>query len=340
MSLKCPYTTVFIDDFQPITIKHIQAIITAGKQNNHITFLVTNSFRPRTSKDPFTYEERFDMIVSTMDHINELNFNPLTRFFSIVPVQDCVYDKQSFITNIQAAVDKIDNFYKIELLMFHPEYLRMFPQWKGIASETLSWKDISSIKTDLYTGKNLTNILPYRISQTIKRLQEEQKEVFDALVSEYNFITEYKAAWKFAPYTPTFVTADTVVIQSGHILMVERGANPGKGLLALPGGFVNPTEFIEDAALRELEEETKIDCPEKVLRGNIKDSKIFDYPLRSLRGRTITQAFYIELPDIGKLPKVKGSDDATSATWIPLSTLNPKQIFEDHFDIIQYFVNC
>jgi bifunctional NMN adenylyltransferase/nudix hydrolase len=76
-----------------------------------------------------------------------------------------------------------------------------------------------------------------------------------------------------------------------------------------------------------------------VLKGSIKSSHVFDYPERSLRGRTITNAFLIELP-AGELPKVKGGDDARKARWFPINDVfrMADQLFEDHFDIIQYFL--
>jgi len=96
---------------------------------------------------------------------------------------------------------------------------------------------------------------------------------------------------------------------------------------------------MEDAALRELKEETGIKVPEKVLRGSIVSNRVFDAPDRSQRGRTITHAIHIALEDgEWNLPKVKGSDDAARAKWIPISRLNSEEIFEDHFDIIQYFL--
>jgi bifunctional NMN adenylyltransferase/nudix hydrolase len=71
------------------------------------------------------------------------------------------------------------------------------------------------------------------------------------------------------------------------------------------------------------------------LRGSIKKQSVYDDPFRSARGRTITHAFYIELEPNAELPKVKGTDDAKAAKWIPLSEINPETMFEDHYLIIE-----
>jgi bifunctional NMN adenylyltransferase/nudix hydrolase len=134
------------------------------------------------------------------------------------------------------------------------------------------------------------------------------------------------------------MTVDAVVVQSGHILLVKRGDMPGKGLWALPGGFLNQDEKMLDGAIRELKEETKIKVPVPVLKGSIKESKTFDAPNRSSRGRTITQAFLIDL-GVGELPKVKGSDDAEKAFWVPFNKVKQEKMFEDHFHIIDNFIN-
>ncbi|NCV82699.1 MAG: NUDIX domain-containing protein, partial [Actinobacteria bacterium] len=77
---------------------------------------------------------------------------------------------------------------------------------------------------------------------------------------EREFIASYKKQYESLPYPPIFVTADAVVIQSGHVLMIKRRSEPGRGLWALPGGFVNANtdKSVEDAAIRELREETGI----------------------------------------------------------------------------------
>ena len=143
-----------------------------------------------------------------------------------------------------------------------------------------------------------------------------------------------------SPFPPVFVTADAVVTCSGHVLVVTRGGNPGKGLLALPGGFVRSNERIKDAAVRELKEETRIKVDKPVLKRAIVDSEVFDYPARSERGRTVTHAFHIKLE--GKLPEVKltGADDAVKCQWMPFVEVMRRadEFFEDHIHIVNNFI--
>ena len=122
--------------------------------------------------------------------------------------------------------------------------------------------------------------------------------------------------------------------------MVKRRAEPGKGLRALPGGYVNANtdKSVRDAAIRELREETGIKVPAPVLQGSIVRSQVFDAIDRSPRGRIITHAFLIMLGAQTELPKVKGADDAEKAKWVPLNDVRSDQCFEDHFEIIQNMV--
>jgi bifunctional NMN adenylyltransferase/nudix hydrolase len=170
-------------------------------------------------------------------------------------------------------------------------------------------------------------------------LSFQKRPEFARLVEEYRFVRQYRQQFASLPYAPTFQTVDTVVVQSGHVLLVKRRAMPGKGLWALPGGFVNQNERLQDAAIRELREETRLKVPDPVLRGSIRQHEVFDHPKRSLRGRTFTMAYYIVLND-GELPAVKGGDDAAKARWIPIADVAQMsaQLFEDHHDILDYFL--
>ena len=112
---------------------------------------------------------------------------------------------------------------------------------------------------------------------------------------------------------------------------------------------MNSNERVFDAAIRELQEETKIKVPERVLRKSVVKKDYFDDPERSLRGRTITFGYYFALDAVPEgLPKVKGSQqgntdpecDVTKARWVPLAEFKQMEnmMFEDHYFIVQKLV--
>ena len=98
---------------------------------------------------------------------------------------------------------------------------------------------------------------------------------------------------------------------------------------------------VEREVLRELREETNIGVPNVELKKFFVKSHVFDHPLRSSRGRTITHAYLFQLDNKGILPKVQGGDDAKEAMWVPISDLPylEETFFEDHMHIINYFLH-
>jgi bifunctional NMN adenylyltransferase/nudix hydrolase len=164
-------------------------------------------------------------------------------------------------------------------------------------------------------------------------------EAYRRLADETSLAREVRPRWTGAPYPPVFHTVDAVVLQAGYILLIERRSLPGKGLLALPGGYIGEHERIQDSMIRELREETRLKVPASVLVGSIKARRDFDHPYRSARGRIITTAFLIQLAASGEgLPRVRGGDDARCAFWLPLDEIEPERMFEDHYHIIQTMV--
>lgn len=153
------------------------------------------------------------------------------------------------------------------------------------------------------------------------------------------FAVQSKKAWEGSPYPPIFVTVDAVVVHLGKVLLVRRAGMPGRGRLALPGGYIDECEPLVDGAVRELVEETRISTASgvisaKTLRGWIAGNQVFDAPFRSILGRVITHAFLFRVPSELVL-SVSGGDDAASAEWHDLANLNPLEFFEDHFAIIR-----
>lgn len=331
---------VFIGRFQPFHIGHKEVVDKALELAEKVIILVGSSFQPRTIKNPFTFEERKIMIQRAMGVGPQLIIEPL---------QDQRYNDQVWASNVQSIVqtEVVKAFGWTDkpprgAIIGHEKdassyYLKLFPQWELVEHAINEEVHATDIRT-LYFESNINYLRAVLSSEVFMFMQNfAAKAEYDELVKEHEFIKSYKKSWEAAPYPPTFVTCDAVIVQSGHILLVKRKAAPGKGLWALPGGFVDQDERIEDAMIRELREETKIKVPAPVLRGSIKAKEVFDHPGRSLRGRTITQAFYIEL-EAGKLPAVKGSNETAEAKWIPLSHIREEEMFEDHISIIQHFV--
>jgi bifunctional NMN adenylyltransferase/nudix hydrolase len=148
----------------------------------------------------------------------------------------------------------------------------------------------------------------------------------------------FKACWANTPYPPVFVTVDAVLIRDGKLLLIRRGGMPGRGRLALPGGYVEQNERLRDAVLRELIEETqpalnRRPMSAEELAPKITQWTVFDDPNRSARGRVITTAYRFDLTD----PSIQfaAGDDAGSVGWHELSALQPAEFFEDHFHIVK-----
>ena len=95
------------------------------------------------------------------------------------------------------------------------------------------------------------------------------------------------------------------------LLLIKRGNHPCKDMYALPGGFVDKNETIDEAAERELKEETGIEC------GFLEQIRTFSDPGRDPRGWTMTGS-YLALIDASKY-KIQAGDDAKEAVWFDVS---------------------
>jgi len=123
-------------------------------------------------------------------------------------------------------------------------------------------------------------------------------------------------------YQNPALTVDAVWIRRGRVLLVRRGRPPFEGMWALPGGFVELRETVEEAVVRELEEETGlVGRPTRIVG-------VYSGPDRDPRKPTTTVAFLIAGP--AGIPR--GGDDAGAAAWIPLSEVGPLAF--DHAKIL------
>lgn len=321
---------------QPFHVEHKRIIEEALTRSKRVLVLLGSAGKARTIRNPFTYEERRRMIASEYPHDNVL----------IEPLYDKLYNDTAWVEQVQTIVKGIQPVGNIGLIGASKDnssyYLKLFPQWESVDVGIKNPVHATGIRDGLFTGSMKRchiqdTLVPKNVCEFIFENFMKSDEYFN-LIREHIYVTEYRKSWAVAPYPVKHVTVDAVVEQSGHILLVKRRAAPGKGLWALPGGHLDIDERIEDAMIRELREETKIKVPEPVLRGSIVNSHVFDDPHRSTIGRVITHCFHIRLTNDTKLPKVKGSDDAEKAKWIPIGDLREDMLFEDHFSIISFFL--
>ena len=123
-------------------------------------------------------------------------------------------------------------------------------------------------------------------------------------------------------YKTPKLTVDGVILNDNKILLIKRDIEPFKGRWALPGGFVEYNEKVEDAIIREIKEETGVNAEIKELIG------VYSDPKRDPRGHTITIVFLLEIIN----GEIKGGDDACDANFFDLKQL-PELSF-DHDKII------
>lgn len=331
---------VVIGRFQPFHNQHAALVKKGFEIADDVVVLVGGAFKPRTPKDPFNFIERTNMIGDWYLGIHETLGD---AELAVQPIRDYMYSDATWAENVQrtVAAEFVAENTEIVIVGCNKDessfYLKMFPQWALHEEPYNEHIDATQIRELLYDDRSLDFLKGAVPAPTLQFLREfKETEVFKEIVHERDVVAKYRKSWERAPYAPTFITTDAVVIQSGHILLVTRGSAPGRGLKALPGGFLEQDEQIIDGLIRELREETKIKVAAPILRGSIVETKVFDHPKRSSRGRTVTHASLIALPD-GPLPKVKGSDDAIHAAWYPLGELKSEDFFEDHFCIVEYF---
>lgn len=329
---------VFIGRFQPFHKGHKVVVDKALEMSEKVIMLVGGFGKARSPRNPWTFNERLEMIRANYD----------TNNLIIKPIHDHTYDDNLWLEEVQETVKETVEEYqgpfsikgysnpKIGLIGCQKDhtsyYINLFPQWGNESVKFLNPVNATDIREGLFEKGETSQIT----KETEKVIRETLSSI-QHVGEEYFYYKEYRKSFNKNPYPTQHLTADTVVIQSGHILLIKRRSMPGKGLWALPGGFKNPTETFQQAAIRELKEETKIKVPVPALIGNISDQMQADEPHRSERGTVVSQVYKIELP-AGPLPKVTGSDDALEAKWIPLSELRESNMFEDHYHIINRLI--
>lgn len=376
-----PYdVAVFIGRFQPFHNGHLKVVMDAvTKKADKLIILVGSSNIARDTRNPFTYEERVALILDVLaghaakivadtsgdpDHVTAWR----RKFFESVvvcPLPDSPYDLQEWIENVQHVVRQASApaLRPRICLVGHERdhtsyYLKLFPQWTYEPAGDASGIEATHLREDYFRGGVNFHASEWRDSgpiwpqvcppETIRFLDSFRgSKAYGRLMDDRRAELDYKAEWGGKE---PHVTVDSVVVQSGHVLVVRRGGRYGTDMLAMPGGFleVDRKETLLQGACRETFEETKLyahisedvtdEHRHRALYTHLRGRDVFDDPNRSRRGRLITHAFLFKLPDDFRLPPVEGSDDAKEAFWLPISEVRADEFFEDHAFIVEKMI--
>ncbi|MCW2615661.1 MAG: putative hydrolase [Frankiales bacterium] len=132
-------------------------------------------------------------------------------------------------------------------------------------------------------------------------------------------------------FPPFAVTVDVVLLTVREhelsVLLVERDTHPFRGRLALPGGFVQPDEDLESAAVRRLERETGV----RRSTAHVEQLGAFGDPARDPRMRVVSVAYLVFAPD---LPAPVPGARTRSVAWVPVGDVDPATLAFDHEQVL------
>jgi bifunctional NMN adenylyltransferase/nudix hydrolase len=328
---------VLIGRFQPFHTGHAALLSTALDSAKRVVIVLGSSYKARSSKNPFTWQEREAMIKSTLTE-------EVKARVSFIPVRDYYDDvkwSETIIQSVQATSSPTEK--DIGLIGFKKDassyYLNLF-KWDLIEATEYGRIDATIIRQLYFESEHqsatdalFSNMLPTSIQAYLKgwMLLPPYQEMKD----EYFSVKESKRKYGTGP----FITVDAILTTAEQVLLVKRKHSPGNGLWAIPGGFLELRERLLQGAIRELKEETQLALLDDTIKNHLKSVVIFDHVDRSTRGRTITHAHWFDFGDT-KPFEVSGADDAAEAKWIHIADLDKMEelFFEDHFTILKKFI--
>jgi len=366
-----------IGRFQPVHKYHIKSLLARAAKYDHVLVLLGSAYKALDQKNPFMPDDREQMIRASLQ-----DEGVDTSKFTFVALKDYPYSNNRWVLQVQKNVDKALEQCRInevgkslhvarqdwEPILVGVDkddttfYLKLFPQWarditavefNGNATDIRKALFENKLETirDTVTPTTFEYIRNWMQSSTYARLQREyEAEKRTRTVLAFK---DAEGNLKEASYKPVAYCTDNIVTWRGHILLIRRRSEPGKGLWALPGGHLNPNEWVKDCAVRELQEETHIYFY-KDIKGDgdlhkrrlylspewCRTSHQFDDPNRSQNGRKITTGYHWVIPDEYEV-KVQADDDADRAQWFSFYDVLENmdyELFEDHQSIIAHMI--
>lgn len=303
-----------------------------------VVIVIGSAFRSRDARNPFTWQERAKMIESTLTAQERAR----VRF---LPVRDYHDDSRWNAAVREGMREHAQARQSVVLVGFRKDWTSDYLHhmgWTLHSVEQAHCIDATELRRVYFESGDMPSALaviePFVSPGVLAYLDAWSRlDVFRQRSLEHRAVQAYRAKYTAGSYN----TADALVRVGDHVLLVKRASEFGNGLWALPGGFLEPNERFLTAAMRELEEETHFPLPRFALLSALQGGPaLFDSPLRSARGRLVTNAYYFRFGHMPALPEVHGCDDAKEARWFHIDTLADMEesLFEDHYTILDHYL--
>ncbi|MGI9464538.1 MAG: adenylyltransferase/cytidyltransferase family protein, partial [Aestuariivirgaceae bacterium] len=210
---------VFIGRFQPFHLGHQSIVDMALEQAHRVIVFIGSADSARSIKNPFTYQERRDMIAACYG--DEVDGGGLR----LRPLKDVLYNDTAWIASVQASVldevlaagnDDADvhlhglKDFRVGLIGHMKDnsgyYQKMFPEWRAVdVKHAYGTFGSTHIREDYLRASPIlpNGICPEPVINWLHDFRVTPE--FAALVAEKQYIDDYRQHWKAAPYPPIFV---------------------------------------------------------------------------------------------------------------------------------------
>ncbi len=331
---------VFIGRFQPFHNGHQYVIKKALALADKVILLCGSAFRPRTTRNPFSYDERKEMISACFNEQEN-------KRIIFQPVMDVTYDDNLWVENVKELVrglvlqsdmtDGTNSNQKIGLIGHKKDhtsfYLKLFPEWDFVPVENFKNINSTDIRNYCFLKRGALSVLSASLPSPIIEFLDifSQSEAYDYLAKEADFIVKSKSN---QDGSDAQLMLNVIVASSGRLLLHKRDEQPGIGLYALPGGCVVEGERLLASAIDITKSILSMGIADDVLYESLRLKDVFDNPKRSELGRVIAHVFYFSLAD-DIVDNTSLSIDSDNYEWVSVDSLDSSNMYQDHFFILK-----
>lgn len=336
--------SAYIGRFRPFHNQHFKMLTHALTLGKKVIVVIGSARSALTPKNPFTSQQVQELIKT---YFSEEDFKRL-----IFVEQVDLYDKAQWVKQVTQKIKKITKSSKCGLVTYVKDNTGTYQKdFKAFNIEPYESEDASvsatQIRKALFEQADSKEEKIEKVSSLVSQGAKDwldnwlDSAVAAYLTAEYAYYENYKKPYASLPYPPTFNTSDALIVCKHKgvykALFIIRDKAPGKGTLAIPGGFLELNQTSMQASIDEVEQETGFKLKGNKLKKFYKGNILLDDPLRSLRGRVFSVLHVYNLGTLKELPPVRGADDAAMAMWLSIREVSktPERFFEDHYSAVK-----